>query len=215
MIISYCKKCKLQFPGDTCPQCGKRLSPAAQRNIISILNRPLRDGRIWKAATLVLLSLIALLLLFVFIPEVLKMGEESAARVWNSGLPQLIFALFPLGLILVAITLSLQGTETIVYYLDTQGCHLQTWHAPSHLKSWSRLQTRDRHKDLPQQDGSLMHLSQERHMLWQDVQSVKYQESRACILLYHTPHCAPMVLRLPAEEYALAHNMVLKYCKGK
>ena len=73
----------------------------------------------------------------------------------------------------------------------------------------------DKSKDVPQQDGSVMHLSQERHMLWQDVQSVKYKPGKAVIQLYHTPHCAPLVLRLPPEEYDLAAAYVGKYCKGK
>jgi len=47
------------------------------------------------------------------------------------------------------------------------------------------------------------------------VQSVKYKPGKAVILLYHTPYCAPMVLRLPAEEYELAAAYVGKYCKGK
>ena len=60
-----------------------------------------------------------------------------------------------------------------------------------------------------------MHLSQERHMLWQDVVSVRYKPGSAAICVYHTPRCAPMVLKLPAQEYDLAAAYVGKYCKGK
>ena len=61
----------------------------------------------------------------------------------------------------------------------------------------------------------MVHLSQERHLLWKDVAQVQYRPARAVIALYHTPHIAPLVLRLPPEEYELAKAYVGKYCKGK
>ena len=44
---------------------------------------------------------------------------------------------------------------------------------------------------------------------------MKYKPGSAAIHLYHTPHLAPMVLKLPANEYELAAAYVGKYCKGK
>ena len=215
MIYSYCKKCKLESPGDTCPQCGKRAAAGAQRNIWSIAAVPVSDGRAWRGIICTLAAVVALLMILIFGLEAMLSGNFKVTQLWNSGLPQLIIAILPLGILLAFLMLTLQGREVIVYFMDTQGCHLQTWHQPGLMRSWARLQCRDRHKDILQSDGNIMHLSQERHMLWQDVQSVKYQPGRACILLYHTPHCAPMVLRLPPEEYDLADAMVKKHCKGK
>ena len=60
-----------------------------------------------------------------------------------------------------------------------------------------------------------MHLSQERHLMWRDVQAVQYKPGKAVIALYHTLHIAPLLLRLPPEEYELAKAYVGKYCKGK
>lgn len=215
MIYSYCKKCRLESPGDTCPQCGKHATPAAQRNIWSIAAVPVSDSRAWRGIFLSLVCAAALLMALIFGLEAMFSGNIKVTQLWNSGLPQLIIAIVPLGLIIAFLALTIQGREVIVYVMDAQGCHLQTWHQPGVLRSLARLQCRDKHKDIPQQDGAVMHLSQERHMLWQDVQSVKYQPGKACILLYHTPHCAPMTLRLPPEEYDLADAMVKKHCKGK
>ena len=120
------------------------------------------------------------------------------------------------GFLLVAFLFLLaQGREVIVYVLDPQGAHLQTWHQPSRIKSWARLQSADPRQNIPQQDGSVMHLSQERHMIWNDVQSVRYKPRNAAILIYHTPYLAPMVLKLPPDEYEMAAAYVGKYCKGK
>ena len=160
-------------------------------------------------------GIVALLLGGVFGLEAMLSSRQNVNLLWNSGLPQLIIAILPVGILLSFLVLTVQGREVIVYVMDAQGCHLQTWHQPGLMKSWARLQCRDRHKDILQPDGTVMHLSQERHMLWQDVQSVKYQPGKACILLYHTPHCAPMQLRLPPEEYDPAAAMVQKYCKSK
>ena len=215
MIYSYCKRCKTESPGDTCRGCGKRATAAAQRDVWSIASVPLADGRAWRGALWTLLIVMALLLLLIFGLEAMLSGSEKTAQLWAGPMPQLIFAMLPLGLGVTFLFLLAQGREVIVYVLDPQGAHLQTWHVPSRIKSWARLQSADREKDVPQQDGSVMHLSQERHMLWGDVQSVKYKAGSAVIYLYHTPHCAPMALRLPREEYEIAAAYVGKYCKGK
>ncbi|MBE5787819.1 MAG: hypothetical protein E7324_09820 [Clostridiales bacterium] len=215
MIYSYCKKCKLESPGDTCRQCGKHASPGAQRNIWSIASVPVSDGRAWRGILMVLIIITALLMALIFGLESMVSGNAKVNLMWNGGLPQLILAILPLGLFLSFLVLTLQGREVIVYVMDGQGAHLQTWHPPARIKSWARLQSHDVSRDVPQPDGTVMRLSQERHMLWKDVQSVRYLPGRACILLYHTPHCAPMVLKLPPEEYDLAAAMVQKHCKGK
>ena len=215
MIYSYCKKCKLESPGDACRGCGKRASAAGLRDVWSIAAVPLADGRAWRGALLTLLAVTALLLLLVFGLEAMLSGGAKVQALWTGALPRYIFAVTPLGLAITFLFLLAQGREVIVFILDAKGAHLQTWHEPSALKSWARLQSADRSKDVPQQDGSVMRLAQERHMLWPDVQAVKYKPGRTAIYLYHTPYCAPMALRLPPDEYETAAAYVGKYCKGK
>ena len=215
MIYSYCKRCRLESPGDTCAGCGKRSTAAAQRDIWSVANVPLSDGRLWRGALYTLLGVSALLFAVILGLEALLRDAASAQRLLQGGLPRLIAALAAMGLALVFLFLALQGREVNVYVLDPQGAHLQTWHTPQKWKSWARLQSADPEKNVPQPDGSVMHLSQERHLMWRDVQSVRYQPDRAAIYVYHTPHCAPLILKLPAGEFDLAAAYVGKYCKGK
>lgn len=213
MIYSYCKRCKLETPGEVCSSCGRRFTAANQRDVWSISSVPLSDGRIWRGALWALLGAAALLLAVVLALEAMFSGSQRALQVWESALPRLTLAMVPVGLAVVFLFLLLQGREVNVFVLDPKGAHLQTWHSPQKWKSWARLQSADPEKNIQQQDGSVMHLSQERHMLWKDVQDVQYKPRSAVIYLYHTPHCAPLALRLPAEEYELAAAYVGKYCK--
>lgn len=215
MIYSYCKRCKLESPGDTCPGCGKKSTAAAQRDVWSIASVPLSDGRAWRGALFTLIGVAALLLAVILGLEALLKDADAARRLVEGALPRLIAALAAAGLALVFLFLALQGREVSVYVLDPQGAHLQTWHTPQKWKSWARLQSADPSRNVLQQDGSVMHLSQERHLMWRDVQSVKYKPASAAIFVYHTPHIAPMILKLPAEEFDLAAAYVGKYCKGK
>lgn len=214
MIYSYCKKCKLESPGDTCQSCGKRAGANAQRDVWSIASLPVADGRIWRGTLLTLFCVAALLLAVIFGLNALIPGDQPTPGDWRGSVTRLVLAVFPAGLIVVFLFLLLQGREVNVYVLDPQGAHMQTWHTPSRIKSWARLQSADPDKNVRQQDGSVMHLSQERHLLWQDAVNLKYKPGSGLIQMYHTPHLAPLVLKLPANEYETAAAYVGKYCKS-
>lgn len=215
MIYSYCKRCRMESAGDVCAGCGKRATAALQRDKWSILTLPLADGRAWRTSILALFGAAALVLGAVFGLEALFGGPARVSMLWQSAVIRVTLAVAAMGLAVVFLFLLLQGRETNVFALDSQGAHQHTWHGPEKWKSWARLQSADPARDIPQQDGTVMHLSQERHMLWQDVISVQLRPNTSTILLYHTPHCAPMALRLPAGEFDLAADYVGKYCKGK
>ena len=215
MIYSYCKRCRMESPGDVCSGCGKRATAALQRDKWSIATIPLADSRAWRASCLALLGAAALLLAAVFGLEAVYGGPARVTLLWKSALIRVTLAFAVVGLAVVFLFLLIQGRETNVFTLDSQGAHQHTWHSPRKWKSWARLQSADPSKNVPQQDGSVVHLSQERHLLWKDVAQVQYRPGKAVIALYHTPHLAPLVLRLPPEEYELAKAYVGKYCKGK
>lgn len=215
MLYTYCKSCKRESPGEGCPLCGRRPSAAAMRDVWSVPLLPLADSRAWLSSLYALLAVAGLLILLIFGLEMLYSGTERTVNLWQGDLLSMILFIVPVGLMIVGLFLLLQGKETAVYILDHQGAHLQTWHRPSRIRSWARLQSADPWKDKAWEDGTVMRLSQERHLLWTDVQAVKYAPRSASILVYHTPHCAPLVLHLPPEEYELAAAYVKKYCKNK
>lgn len=215
MIKSYCSKCKQASTGDTCQYCGKRLPVSTQQDVWSVDMVPLSDGRIWRSILLTLVGVVALLFVLIFGLEAIIAGNHRVQAMWQGGVPQLILSILPIGLLIAFAALSLQGRETQLFVLDKNGAHLQTWHAPGRLKSWARLQSYDRQRDFYLEDGSVQHLAQEWHFLWRDVQRVEPRPHRACILLYYTPRCAPMVLRLPPDEYEQAAEWIKRHCKGK
>ena len=215
MIYSYCKRCQINSPGDVCSGCGKRSSASAQRDIWSVSSVPLANARIWRGAFFSLLGAAALILAVVLGLESIFSGPNQALRLLQGNLIRVTLALIPVGLAVVFLFLLVQGREVNMFILDNWCAHQQTWHGPQKWKSWARLQSADREKDIQQQDGSVMHLSQERHIRWKDVQDVKFLPQRASIRLYHTPHCAPLILQLNPEEYSLAEAYVKKYCKIK
>ena len=215
MIKSYCSRCKQESTGENCQICGKHAAANAQQDVWSIDVVPLSDGRIWRGILLTLLGVAVLLFVLIFGLEAVFAGNAGMASLGEGRIPQMILLLVPVGLLLSFAALSLQGRETHVYVLDKNGAHLQTWHAPGRLKSWARLQSYDSQRNFPMEDGGALHLAQEWHLLWKDVEKIDPQPAKACILLYQNSRLAPMVLRLPPDEFELAIYWVQRHCKGK
>ena len=215
MIFCYCKRCGIESPGDVCARCGRRAPAALLRDKWSVDSIPVSDGGAWRATIFALLGASALLLAAVFGLEAVFGGPERVALLWRSALIRVTLAFAVIGLAVAFLFLLLQGRESNVFTLDASGAHQYTLHGPQKWKSWARLQSADHAKDILQEDGTVLHLSQERHMLWKDVASVQYRPERSMILLYLTPHFAPMTLKIPAGEYEMAESFVKKYCKGK
>ncbi len=215
MIYSYCKHCGVESCGDVCAQCGKRAPAPCQMDKWTVDSLPLADSRAWKTTLLSLLGAAALLLAAVFGLEAMFGGPARVTLLLNSSFIWVTLSFAAVGQAVAVLFLLIQGRETNVFTLDAQGAHQHTWHAPRKWKSWARLQSADPSKDIAQHDGTVMHLSQARHMLWQDVADVQYRPERSMILLYHTPRFAPMALKIPAGEYEEAERWVAKRCKGK
>lgn len=215
MIRYYCKKCNAENPSPVCAHCGKKLSGNTMRNVWRVYRLPLSDSGTWFSV-LSISALIALLLfLILFGAEFFMTGLQQMTALFSTNLPAVLFALIPLSLCIACIVLTLQGREILLYALDMQGAHLQTWHDASRIKCWARLQLMKPEDAVPQQDGTQLIMAQVRHMLWKDVRQVRYSPRKGEIRLYHTPHIAPMVLRLPPEEYEGCEALVKKFCKGK
>ncbi len=214
MIVSYCKKCRLESAGKVCPSCGKKASAASVRDVWRTVRVPAADGAAWRSLILVLLLCTALLALLLLGAERLMNTAAHFQQVYGSILTLTLLA--PLvGLLIGAAALLLQGREEIRYSLDTTGAHTQTWHRFSHIRSWARLQGTSSADAVEATDGTKFVMSDERHILWQDVNEIKYSPASGTIRLYHTPHLAPLTLRIPPDEYETAELIVKKYAKLK
>ena len=215
MIVSYCKKCKMETAGVVCSQCGKKQPAANVRDVWRAVRVPVADASAWRSALWVLLLTAALLFLLLFGAERLMSSSVKFDSVLGSQLTTYVLLVPVAGLALLFLALSLQGREEIRYSLDTTGAHLQVWHRASRVRSLARLQAPRLSDAVLGQDGMKYTLADERHMLWQDVNEIKYSQGAGLIRLYHTPHLAPFQLRIPAEEYDTAEAIIKKYTKLK
>ena len=213
MIRWYCKKCSLDSDSDTCPQCGKKLSGTALRDIWQVYRVPLSDLCAWKNAFLTLLLFALLLVLILFIGGFLLGNVEESLTALVNGSGAAILLLIPAGLALLLAAFILQGRETLVYCLDSKGAHMQTWHAPGRVRCWARMQAYHPEDIVDNPDGTSILLSQTRHILWADVQDVVFAPARGEIRLFSSLRLAPFVLRLPPDEYDIAERMVKKTCR--
>ena len=213
MIRWYCKKCSLDSDSDTCPQCGKKLSGNALRDIWQVYRVPLSDLCAWKNAFLTLLLFALLLVLILFIGGFLLGNVEESLTALVNGSGAAILLLIPAGLALLLAAFILPGRETLVYCLDSKGAHMQTWHAPGRVRCWARMQAYHPEDIVDNPDGTSILLSQTRHILWADVQDVVFAPARGEIRLFSSLRLAPFVLRLPPDEYDIAERMVKKTCR--
>ncbi|MBQ8082089.1 MAG: hypothetical protein IJ240_09375 [Clostridia bacterium] len=214
MIVSYCKKCNLESSGAICQNCGKKASVNAVRDVWRTVRVPVADIGAWKNAGVVVLVTCVVLLAVLLTAERLMSTSASFAATSGSLIAAVILALL-IGIALVFGLLALQGREEVRYSLNMEGACMQTWYRASRLRAWARLQHVDMGNTVAAADGVRYFMADERRMAWQDVNEIKYSPSTGTIRLYHTPHLAPFVLRLPPEEYDTAEAIVKKYTKRR
>ena len=212
MIVSYCKKCKLDSEGTVCSSCGKRASASCVRDVWRIVRVPGADAGTWRSVARGILLAAVILTGGLVLLERFQSSQQdfenhlggilSTAAILTAG----VFAV-------AAAMLLLQGREEIRYTLDMTGAHLQTWHRASYLRSWARLQSARMDRAIPSRDGSRYVISEERHIRWKDIHEIKYVPSTGSIKLYHVRHLAPFILRIPDEEYDTAEAIVKKHTR--
>ena len=212
MIVSYCKKCKLDSEGTVCSSCGKRASASCVRDVWRIVRVPGADASAWRSVAR------GILLAAVILTGGLVLLErfQSSQQDFENHLGGILStsAILTAGVFAIAAALLLlQGREEIRYTLDMTGAHLQTWHRASYLRSWARLQSARMDQAIPSRDGSRYVISEERHIRWKDIHEIKYVPSAGSIKLYHVRHLAPFILRIPDEEYDTAEAIVKKHTK--
>lgn len=211
MISYYCAKCAANCAGRQCTACGRQLPAASMRDIWNVARVPAGDGLIWKRALCLLFSTVGLLALITLLSSLLSgRGMDG----FLGALPVLLTVL-PLGAFGVLCVLLLQGREAVWYILENTGVRMQTWHKPSRLHSWARLQSYRENAACPQPDGTLLTPAGEVTLAWKDIRNVKFVPQSGRIYLYRTPHIAPLILRIPREEYGGAEALIKKVCKGK
>ncbi len=215
MIVSYCKKCQKESTGAVCSYCQKKQPASSVRDVWRAVRVPVADAHAWRSIISALLLIAVLLFGVLFLFERLLTITPMMDAIALNQLITYIVLLPIVGVIMCFFILSLQGREEIRYALDTTGVHIQVWHRFTYTRCIFRLQAPCKKNLQLSQDGTKFILSDERHMMWQDINEIKYIPSTGIIRLYHTPHLAPVILRVPEEEYDTAEKIIKKYSKIK
>ena len=215
MIKYYCKKCNLDNDGPVCQSCGKKLTGGSMHNVWAIRRLPLTDGSVWLFAFAIGCTVSLLLFVILFGAEFFLTGTDKMTALFATNLPMLVLAIIPLVLLITGLMLALQGKEVLFYSIESYGVILRTWHGASRIKCWARLCGAKMDHVMEDENGQGVIMAYERVTLWKDVKQVRYFPRRAEIRLYHAAHLAPMVLRIPQEEYQAAETLVKKFCKNK
>ena len=208
----YCKKCGVNNPDSICSRCGKKLPGNIMRDIWQVYRVPLSDTASWKTAFIVLLCASLIMLFFLFMWETAK-DPGKALSLFSNGTAAACLALVPVGLLCQFILFALQGQEVLVYCLDSDGAHVQTWHKAGRLRSWARFQRAHQQDAVPDGSGGMTLLSQRRSILWNDVRSVALLPARGEIRLFSSSRLVPFILRLTNDEYENAEHLVKKACR--
>ncbi len=212
MIVSYCKKCKMESEGAVCQQCGKRAPSSSIRDVWRTVRVPGADTGAWRSAVGILSFTVIVLLAALLLIE--RFGSSAQNFAASAGsLISAVAVAGVIGLLIVVAAFSLQGREEIRYILDMEGAHMQTWYRASRVHAWSRLQHANMGAAVQSRDGSKYLKAEERHLLWRDINEINYSPSTGTIRLYRAPHLAPFVLRIPPEEYEMAEALIKKHTK--
>ena len=213
MIVSYCKKCKIESEGAVCQQCGKRAPASGMKDVWRTVRVPSADAGAWRSAVGALSFVVIVLLAVLLLAERFGAASQQNFSMSVGSLISSIAIAGVIGLLLVLAAFSLQGREEIRYILDTEGAHMQTWYRASRVHAWARLQHAAMRSAVQSRDGARYIKAEERHLLWRDITEISYSPSTGTIRLYRTPHLAPFVLRIPPEEYDMAEALVKKHTK--
>ena len=176
MIVSYCKKCKLESEGAVCQNCGKRASASSIRDVWRTVRVPGADAGAWRSAVGVLSFTVLLLLAVLLLAE--RFGTSAQNFAVSAGtLISAVAVAGVIGLLLVVAAYSLQGREEIRYILDMEGAHMQTWYRASRIHAWARLQRANMSAAVQSRDGAKYIKAEERHLLWRDINEIGYSPS--------------------------------------
>ncbi len=212
MIVSYCKKCKVESEGSVCQQCGKRATASSTRDVWHTIRVPGADGSAWCSGVAALLWVVIILLISLLLIERMNTTANRFAGSMSSLISGVAIA-GVIGLLLCLAAFSLQGREEIRYILDMDGAHMQVWYRASPVHALARLQRISMKSATPSRDGTKYVKAEERFLHWRDVNEIRCSPSTGTIRLYRVPHLAPFILRIPPEEYELAEALVKKHAK--
>ena len=215
-LTQYCKKCKSDVPlGDLCPRCGTRLPKTAERLVITVTRRPVRDWFAWNAMLRILLPVLGLVLLVTIGVEGWAKGTAGVQAVFLQGFFWSLIGILGLALCATFCLFLLQGPEQVRYILDARGAHALAFiPANRPLRVYTRLLTPQTALALQAEAGESspegMLLIKKTDIPWNAVRRVRFWPETGTVLFFRPRYWQALTLRCGQGTYAEAEAFVRK-----
>lgn len=201
-LAAYCKKCKSEVPvGDTCSQCGGKLTKAAVRFSFRYHHVRWKDWNCWNSLLRIAGPVWLLVCAVVAIIEIMARGWSALGALIVS---QTAAALVGVGLAVIVaagIWMVFAGSEMQYFFLDAKGVNLSTYlEQPKKYQLWMRGLPGHQLAEGEAADPYGVYLG-DRQLPWTDVKRVQIWHDKNRILLYAPSWWMQMAVNCPADEF--------------
>ncbi len=212
--MNYCKKCKAEVSlGDMCPYCGGKLTKTGERLSFMMLRVPVRDWFAWNQWLRAALPALGLVAAITLITEAFASGSQGIQALFLQGFFWLLVWALGGMLVVMLIVLALQGPENVLFTLDKDGAHAQTYLSkPTDLRLFARFLSREAAGALQQEEQAQAGMTLVRRMdlPWQEIRRVQCWRENRQILFFRPSWWQVLVITCPPGEYEQAEAFVRK-----
>lgn len=206
-LTAYCRKCGKDVPvGDTCENCGAKLTKASARAAWCVEHTPVKDWISWNSVMRILLPVVATVLVLILLLEGVAGGAEGIELLLRNGLIISLMGLLLLVTAAVLLLLILQGDDWLDCIVDSKGVHVSCYLPhPTPLKLLVRMQSTAKMQEIDPADEIPMVLISQQDLAWKDIDRVQLWNDKNMILFY-----APvwwMRLALPCTPFTYEDSM--------
>ncbi|MDO4484268.1 MAG: hypothetical protein Q4C54_07525 [Clostridia bacterium] len=221
-ITAYCKKCKADVaPGDSCPQCGGRLTKASRRVAWSMWHTPLRDWMSWNASMRIILPAYMVVVLVMLLAEYLAGGLPALDAMLQGPTMVILGALLAVVLLAAGVILYLQGHDLTDCVVDSKGVHITRYLPdPTPFRLMLRCCPASAMEEMYEMDGTPYAVISRKEVAWSELERVQLWPEKNLVLLYAprwwmrgtiacTPYTYDDVLEYMRDKVGRKKNLLL------
>lgn len=207
-LACYCKKCKVEVPvGETCSQCGGKLTKASQRFSFQTIHTPVKDWMRWNGILRIVLAVWCVITLIVLISESISFGWIGASRLVGSSTGTALLLSLAVAVCVVCLYLCALGTEDHYYFFDNKGINLSVYvKDPTRVKRFVRLVFKQ-----VQSDETYGWFAGQRQISWTQIKRVQVWHDKCRIIIYAPAWWMQLSIACPPEQF----HEALEYVKSK
>lgn len=181
-LTCTCKQCGREVrPGDACPVCGGKLSPAQAHLTWKIVRRPVADWMCWNAVMRIVLPVMAMVLVLALSMQLMADGPAALSSAAAYNMMASMGAVLALICFVLLLVLWLRGPELLICTIDGKGMHIERYLPnPTSLRLLLRLKP----LSLLEEHGELPIPLDRADTGWKDIRRVQLWPEKSYIILY-------------------------------